>query len=210
MDTFAHYLSSLPDSSSSLTIDRMRPKGQKRGSSGLLRTTAIIVLISFVSVIAPASPFEEELEKLIKQRDAAIEREVAPINEKFKDAAQEILRRAVQAGDLDAAQKIKAMIESAKAPAPLTERVQDARTQLAGTKWVAEDPTSLRPGFAASLVFTEETVEPGGYRYEATSRRTVSVVFHKGDRQPVELTRGGTQLEVKFKSNTFVYKIDAD
>ena len=68
------------------------------------------------------APHEKEFLKLVAQRekDAAIA--VAPAQKRFDLAAQQILRKATQAGDLDAAIKLKAIIEQARGsaePAPV-------------------------------------------------------------------------------------------
>jgi len=166
----------------------------------------LVILSGTTALVAQSSSFERELEQLLKQRDAAIEAALAPINDKFKTAAEQILRRATQANDLRAAQKVTEAIEAGETPE--VEPVKDLRKHISGTKWNAEDPASLRPGLAESLVFTDETVEPGGYRYEVSSSRTLTIVFPGGDRQVMTLTKGGKQLELEFQQRKIVYLIE--
>lgn len=158
------------------------------------------------SASAADSPYAKDLSQLIEQRDRAVEQALAPINAKFKAAAEQILRRATQAGDLESAQKIKDAIESGIAPA--AESVRDLRKHLAGTQWKAIDATSVRPGLAATLTFAEDgLLEPGGLRYEISSNRTAVIVFKGGDRQSLTLDRSGKRLELEFQQRTFAYEI---
>ena len=65
---------------------------------------------------------EKEFLRLVAQRDKDEATAVAPAQKRFDLAAQQIIRRATQAGDLDAAIKLKAMIEEARGsaePAPV-------------------------------------------------------------------------------------------
>ena len=68
------------------------------------------------------APHEKDFLKLVAQRDKDAAIAVAPAQKRFDLAAQQILRKATQAGDLDAAIKLKAIIEQARGsaePAPV-------------------------------------------------------------------------------------------
>src|SRR5688572_29904440 len=67
-----------------------------------------VTLCAFVSAASGESAFERDLKQLIDQRDKAIAAAAAPINTRFNTAAEQLLRRATQSGDLDSANKIKA------------------------------------------------------------------------------------------------------
>lgn len=72
---------------------------------------ALIVLLSWITGVASAdSTYERELKRLSEQRDKEVAAAVAPIQKRFQAAAEQLLRRATQAGDLDAANRIKAQL----------------------------------------------------------------------------------------------------
>ena len=62
---------------------------------------------------APGTSCEKELERLMAQRDKEIASAVNPIQKRFELATQQLLRKALQTGDLEAANKLKAMIDQA-------------------------------------------------------------------------------------------------
>ena len=70
------------------------------------------------------SPYAKDVERLVKQRDSEAAQAVVPIQRRFDLAAQQLLRKAIQAGNLDAANKIKAAIENTPELATLREEAQ--------------------------------------------------------------------------------------
>ena len=72
----------------------------------------LLVLPFFAAAVYGESDFERELKQLVEQRDKARAAAIAPIDAKFKVAAEQLLRRATQRGDLEAANKINAAIGS--------------------------------------------------------------------------------------------------
>jgi formylglycine-generating enzyme required for sulfatase activity len=62
---------------------------------------------------APGTSCEKELERLMAQRDREIASAVNPIQKRFELATQQLLRKALQTGDLEVANKLKAMIDQA-------------------------------------------------------------------------------------------------
>lgn len=168
-----------------------------------------VLLSSGSSAVAQSSSFERDLDTLIRQRDAAMEAALAPIHERFKNAAEQLLDRATQAKDLQTAQKIaRAIEENETETSSGSEKVTDLRRDLEGTTWKAADPKSLRPGLGATLIFEKDSVNPGGYQYEASSSRVITIIFRGGDRQDLTLDRGGQKLELTFQQRTIVYEID--
>lgn len=161
-------------------------------------TTIITVLLcALVSASYGQSAYERELNQLIEQRDKAIAAASAPITARFKTSAEQLLKRATQSGDLDAANKIKAVLgdsASASGTAPTDGSIKDLRRQLAGTTWIILPNTPLKGGLTNKLTFTDKVVEPGSYKYEAT-HNSVVVTFNKGATQALELTRDGRHLQ---------------
>lgn len=78
----------------------------KQGSS---HTIIIFVLIS--TVVWAETSFERELAQLKDQHEKAIAAAVEPINRRHQSSLEQLLRRATQANDLAAANKIKAEID---------------------------------------------------------------------------------------------------
>ena len=78
------------------------------------------IAITFGSLRAE-SPFARDLKQLADQRDKDLQSAAEPINRRYHDSLQQLLQRAMQAGDLDAALKIRAALGgSAATPAPNT------------------------------------------------------------------------------------------
>jgi len=73
------------------------------------------------------SSYAKDIERLVKQRDSETAQAIAPIQKRFDLAAQQLLRKATLAGNLDAANKIKAAIEN---PPDLATLRQEASTQM--------------------------------------------------------------------------------
>ena len=70
------------------------------------------------------SPYAKDVERLVKQRDSESAQAIAPIQKRFDLATQQLLRKATQAGNLDAANKIKAAIDNPPDLATLREEAQ--------------------------------------------------------------------------------------
>jgi hypothetical protein len=106
--------------------------------------TATVV---FTSIVFGQSGFDRELVQLAGQRDQALAVAAEPINRRYKEGLEQLLRRATQANDLDAAIKIRAALTNVSAPAgsptataaakpELTKRGLEA--QLEKTSWVTD------------------------------------------------------------------------
>ena len=70
-----------------------------------ITTTSISIL--FALHAAAESPYERDLAQLRAQRDKSLAAATEPINRRFKESLDDLLRRATQANDLEAAVKIK-------------------------------------------------------------------------------------------------------
>jgi hypothetical protein len=68
------------------------------------------LLFAFAVPSYGESAYERELKQLIADRDKARAAADVPITARFKASAEQLLKRATQAGDLDAANKIKEAI----------------------------------------------------------------------------------------------------
>jgi hypothetical protein len=164
----------------------------------------MIHLVSFTLLLLPTAhaetPYERELQQLIDQRDKAL----APVLARFNAAAEQLMKRAAQGGDLETAEKIKAEMAQAAVPGS-AKSARELQTQLAGSTWKAGPSATLRPGLAGTLNFTEKTVEPGGYSYVTDAHNKVTLTFKGGDTQVMQLSPDGKQLKVMFGKSTFTY-----
>jgi hypothetical protein len=162
----------------------------------------VVSLSCFTLITRAETPAERELQQLIEQRDKAL----APILTRFNAAAEQLLKRATQAGDLVMVEKIKAEIANSALPGS-AKSAKELRLQLAGTTWRAVPSAPLRGGFAPTLKFTEKTVEPGGYTYEADSHNKVTVTFRGGDTQIMQLSQDGKQMKFSYGKANFTYEL---
>jgi len=169
---------------------------------GPLLVTIACLVISSTGARAD-SEYERELKQLVDRRNSAAAAAAAPINDKFRAEAEQLLRQATQSGNTEAAKRIKAAIEDA-AGHP-TDEMKDLHKQLVGSTWTAGNPNQMRPGLGATLTFTDTQVNPGGYLYEVDSRNTVTILFKGGDRQVMLLDKDGKQLKLTFGTSDYVY-----
>ncbi len=75
-----------------------------------MNTTIIptVVLALFATpILAAESAFERDLKQLTEQREKALAAAVDPINRRYQTSLEQLLQRATQAKDLDAAVKIR-------------------------------------------------------------------------------------------------------
>jgi hypothetical protein len=68
------------------------------------------------------------------------------------------------------------------------------RKELPGTKWKAVPNVALKGGLVGAISFTEKTVEPGGYKYEALSK-SLTMTFTHGAKLSLELSKDGKHLQ---------------
>ena len=71
-----------------------------------------VVYFPVFAQTASATSWEKEFEGLMAQRDKEKAQALAPIQTRFESAAQELFRTTMQAGNLEAANALKAMLKS--------------------------------------------------------------------------------------------------
>ncbi len=165
--------------------------------------TFVALLLSFSDALHGAdTAYDRELQQLIDQRNKA----VAPIIARFNANAEQLMKRAAQAGDQQTVEKIKAEITNVTVPGE-AKTAKDLKTQLVGTSWKAVPSTPLRGGLGATLTFKEQTVEPGGYKYEVDNHNNLTILFNGGDTQPAQLSSDGKKMKLEFRQKTFFYEL---
>ena len=123
----------------------------------------------------------DDVERLQMARDEAVAKAIQPIDRKFREALEALMRRATQAGDLDAANAIKAKLEEMRPKA--------VDLGLDGTTWAAKGRNSVLQ-FKKGGKLTEEW--PGGPS-ESTWKRVSPT--------EVQVTSKSTGKEYKFTLN---------
>jgi uncharacterized protein (DUF885 family) len=105
----------------------------------MIFTASVVALSS-----AADSPVARELTTLNEQRDKAAAAALAPINQKYKSALEQLLKKATQAKDTEtvaAIQEALADLEAAAAASADAKKVLSKRSlerKLADTKWVGD------------------------------------------------------------------------
>jgi hypothetical protein len=141
-------------------------------------------------VEAAESPYERDMNQLKEQRDKAVAAATIPINRRYKESLEDLLRRATQANDLDAANKIK-----------------DEMKQLGFDTAATATSVSSTPNFVDKL--TKQawtwTSHPGGRdRVEFSKTGDVTHNGWQGAKwvakpgNTVVITMGSTQATLKF------------
>ena len=93
-------------------------------------------LIFCASTLRAESAFEREFTQAREQRDKAIASAVDPINRRYQTTLEQLLRKATQANDLDAALKIQNELKSIRSVSPSI----DLRAAIEEKEWTWERP----------------------------------------------------------------------
>lgn len=108
----------------------------------LIRSVSACLLVLPFTASLGATSVEEELKQLQQQREKAVAAAVDPVDRKYQEALEQMLRRALQAKDVEGAVKIQNLLSSL--PGVVAK-------QLAGT-WILTAST----GYRAELTFRED------------------------------------------------------
>jgi hypothetical protein len=163
-------------------------------------STLYFALLLLVGHAQAQSTFQRELAQLVDQRDKALAAAAAPIQARFKQQAEQLLQRAKQNNDAAAVAELQALLSGNQEPGV----VRDLKRQLSGTKWKLLPNVAPRGGLTGSLSFSDKTVEPGGYQYEA-AHSSVTVIFNRGGREVLELMPDGKHL--RFPKGPAAYEL---
>jgi len=99
-----------------------------------MRSSALFLLLALLPASSYGqSPQERELALLTAQRDKAVEAATAPIHRKYREALEQLLKKAMAASDLDGAIKIREALEKAPDDA---DPFSDLEAAIEGTKWL--------------------------------------------------------------------------
>ena len=154
----------------------------------MIRTIIYVALniVIFTPLVFADSEYDRQLAALAAERDKAIAGATEPINRRYQAALEQLLRRATQSSDLEAAVKIKAALAAAD-PNSIGARFRG--------RWVSKDKSS-RVVFTAGGNFQEfwnGGVQEG--RWQPMSDTDAKVTLKKGDVHEYHLDDDGTSVK---------------
>ena len=117
----------------------------------LTTLVAVLALGSACSAFAQ-SQYERELNQLNQERDKALLTATEPVYRRYRVSLEQLLRKATQANDLDAAVKIKAQFSAIPATAqlgkPKPKTADELKDFLHGTTWnIANGSPDAKPSY---------------------------------------------------------------
>jgi hypothetical protein len=134
-----------------------------------LRPSFIVpALLSLQSIATAAPDFDRLVENATEKRDRGIAQASEPFNREFLDTMQDLLKKATAAGDLEAALKIKTIVDWVD--------VKGQAGRIPGT-WLDESKTS-RLEFTGSGTFKEfwgGKVQQGRYKNKSATKVEVEL-----------------------------------
>ena len=173
--------------------------------------TSIIITLLLCAPISASygeSAYEREMTQLKAQRDKAAATALEPINRRYRESMEQLLRKATQGNDLDTALKIKTELGALGSPlAPSPPRPADApvivapppsgaaftdlKLQLPGSKW-NDVKYKVRVTFAPNGKLTKGSLTG---TYEAKAHNIVTIQ-DENDKKPQQynLSRDGRHL----------------
>ena len=154
----------------------------------------ILFALFLTAPLFAESPIERELTQVTAKRDKALATATESIQRKHLTTLEQLLRRAMQANDLDAATKIKAKLK--KLPRTNADQRNDLANALRGSKWTWEPPNG-------TVTFDAEgnmTASAGwSCSWEVTAPRTVTLRSPKSETTTLQFDADFT----KFSGNDF-------
>jgi hypothetical protein len=102
----------------------------------LFLPSTVLLIFSFSSPARAESPIEREFKQLKQQREKALAAAAEPINRRYKDSLDQLLRRATQGNDLAAAVAVKEELAAIGSPAAANAQGSTSdKIALAGSVW---------------------------------------------------------------------------
>ena len=140
----AHRAAAAPCSAvSELGVVRRRSRYLSNEPKTMKLTIVFAATLSLVFSVLAESPYERELTELTAQRDKALLAVSEPVYRRYRTSLEQLLRKAHQANDLDAAVKIKAQLNSIPATVqlakPKPKTADELKEFLHGTTWNISD-----------------------------------------------------------------------
>jgi hypothetical protein len=155
-----------------------------------MKTASLIVcgLIGFAPFAVSQSAFDRELASLSEQREAALLKAIRPINDQYRKSLEQMLKKATQASDLDAAIRIKKELDGVKGElnnVPSSDKLisnppkpsisDKLALKLKGTSWLWGKPPISKFTFLPNGEFE------GHMKFARWSVIDDDAIFYKGD-----------------------------
>jgi len=143
---------------------------------------ASLVILSTFKLNAQSS-YEREFQQLTEQRDKAVAAAITPIDRRYHDLLEQLLKRATQANDLAAAMKIQAKLNEANSGSTTEAQL---RIAISRAKWVWQGAGAntflFTPEGDVTLSNSKATYKVTGAREivltSETSKRTATITFN--------------------------------
>ena len=122
-----------------------------------LKTLFPITLVMLLTILLPGmarAQIDHDLKELRDQHSKAVAAALDPINRHYKESLEQLLRRATQAGELDAAVKIKEEISQITAATAETMSIPNFAEKLTKQPWT----WTSHPGGRDRVDFTKDGV----------------------------------------------------
>jgi hypothetical protein len=175
-------------------------------SMNIVRLHIAVAILSLPALPLFAGPNESEFLQLREKRDQALTTAAKPINEQYKLSLEDLLRRAVAAGDTETAPIIQFELQLLNADGtasllPSTSKVEEEESalkmQLAGTKWrLSPDKTFELHADGTST--SNWTPRPGHWKVLGPDSLELSV-WNVPQTEAVSVLQGGTLMIWKNK-----------
>ena len=144
------------------------------------------LLVAVASFSHAASPFEKQLDDLAKARDNAVAQVSEPIERQYLVSLQELLNRAIRAGDLDAALKIREELAAA-APREVDMKIQGTWTDRGKSTRLEFSPNGL------FKEFWNNQIQEGRWRY--SSDKLVKMTLKSGSVHEFRISDDGKSVK---------------
>jgi hypothetical protein len=98
-------------------------------------------LILLVTAVRAESPSERDLKQLKEQYDKTIAVTIEPHSKRYKASLEQLLKRATQANELDAAIKIREQLATLSEPVATSSKLtkQQLQRKLSDTTWIGQN-----------------------------------------------------------------------
>ena len=171
--------------------------------------TALLIAIVSASHAIAESSYERDFKQLKQQRDKALATAAEPIDRRYKDSLEQLLRRATQSNDLAAAVTIKQELDKLGGTAVLPAAAQpNSKITFAGSVWawttketltVNSDGTATVERPDGKLTWQWESQPDGTFTLD--KGRFLLIPDKRGKTAEVKQPKDGSAFTITLKKN---------
>ncbi|RYD31808.1 MAG: hypothetical protein EOP87_14015 [Verrucomicrobiaceae bacterium] len=155
------------------------------------------IAVSAVMMQPVRADLSDDIERLQMARDEAVAKATAPIDKKFRESLEALMKRATQAGDLEAANAIKAKIEELR---PKGVEV------LEGTTWASKNHNTVIHFKKGGKMIEEWSGGPSENSWKRVSPKEVKVTS-KSTGKEFKFTLNEAGDEIKREGDGLTWKL---